>query len=210
MKSVYSVMLSDELVRRLDAVAYENGVSRSIMLNKILADYLMVETPDTVMENIFTSMENLFGEVSGMRFVNQASLSMASVMSALDYRYNPKIKYAVELFPSGDLGQLKISLRSQNPALIDLLEDFYAFYIALEEKYIGKRTYAYGDNRFVRVLLRPKNLSPQKTGEEITSFVVGFDRLLRTYFSSLGDVNYAKVRVEQEYLSQLSNKEVLL
>ena len=57
MKSMYSVILRDELVRRLDAVAYENGVSRSVMLNKILADYLMVETPDTVMENIFSSME---------------------------------------------------------------------------------------------------------------------------------------------------------
>ena len=37
MKSVYSVILSDELVKRLDAVAYTSGVSRSVMLNKILA-----------------------------------------------------------------------------------------------------------------------------------------------------------------------------
>ncbi|MBE5742771.1 MAG: hypothetical protein E7360_05620 [Clostridiales bacterium] len=210
MKSVYSVILSDELVRRLDAVAYENEVSRSVMLNKILADYLMVETPDTVMENIFTSMENLFGAVSGMRFVNQASISMASVMSALDYRYNPKIKYSVELFPAGDLGQLKISLRSQNPVLIDLLEGFYSFFISLEEKYIGKRTYGYGDNRFVRILLRPNGLSPKKMGEEITSFVVCFDKLLRTFFANLSDIEYAKKRVENEYLLQLKSKEVLL
>jgi len=210
MKSVYSVILSDELVRRLDAVAYENEVSRSVMLNKILADYLMVETPDTVMENIFTSMENLFGAVSGMRFVNQASISMASVMSALDYRYNPKIKYSVELFPAGDLGQLKISLRSQNPVLIDLLEGFYSFFISLEEKYIGKRTYGYGDNRFVRILLRPNGLSPKKMGEEITTFVVCFDKLLRTFFANLSDIEYAKKRVENEYLLQLKSKEVLL
>ena len=53
MKSVYSVILSDELVKRLDAVAYTSGVSRSVMLNKILADYLGVETPYSFIENIF-------------------------------------------------------------------------------------------------------------------------------------------------------------
>ena len=117
MKSVYSVILNDELVKRLDAVAYKSGVSRSVMLNKILSDYLGVETPYSFIENIFTSMEGLFAESVGMRFINQASNSMATVTSALEYRYNPKLKYALELFPSGDLGQLKISLRSQNPAL---------------------------------------------------------------------------------------------
>lgn len=210
MKSMYSVILRDELVRRLDAVAYENGVSRSVMLNKILADYLMVETPDTVMENIFSSMENLFGEITGMRFVNQSSTSMASVMSVLDYRYNPKVKYSVELFPAGDLGQLKISLRSQNPTLIALLEDFYSFYISLENAYIGKRTYGYGDNRFVRILLRPNNLSPIKLGEEITEFVTDFDKYMRIYFANLENINLAKKKIELEYVQKIKQKEALL
>ena len=210
MKSVYSVMLRDELVRRLDKVACENGVSRSVMLNRILADYLSLETPEMVMENIFTQMENLFFEESGFHFINQASQSMASVLSALDYRYNPKVRYSVELFPAGDLGQLKISLRSQNPTLIALLEDFYSLFITIEGKYIGERNYYYGDNRFVRVLVRPSSVSSEVLGEEIASYVKMIDSLMRIYFSNLDNLALAKKKVELAYINEVKNKEVLL
>ena len=210
MKSMYSVILSEELVKRLDAVAYENGVSRSVMLNKILADYLCVETPDTIMENIFSRMEAMFSEVAGMRFINQASNSMASVTSALEYRYNPKVKYALELFPAGDLGQLKVSLRSQNPALIALLEDFYSFFIYLERKYIGERVYYYGEERFVRVFIRPKGLTANELGDEIAKYVRRFDSYLRKYFAGLNDITNTKLQIEAQYVTALSNMEVRL
>ena len=210
MKSVYSVILNDELVKRLDAVAYKSGVSRSVMLNKILSDYLGVETPYSFIENIFTSMEGLFAESVGMRFINQASNSMATVTSALEYRYNPKLKYALELFPSGDLGQLKISLRSQNPALIDLLEDFYSFFIKLEGKYIGERVYFYQDLRFVRVFKRPTGVCAEQVANEISNYVKRFDRYLNIYFSTLANLPLAKSKIEAEYRYNLANQEILL
>lgn len=210
MKSVYSVILRDELVKRLDAVAYESGVSRSVMLNKILAEYLGVETPDTIIENVFARMEGLFAEVVGMRFTNQASSSMASVTSALEYRYNPKLKYTLELFPAGDLGQLKISLRSQNPVLIDLLEDFYAFFISLENKYIGERTYFYQDLRFVRVFQRPSSQTAEDIANEISSYVMLFDKYLNVYFSGLSNLPLAKSKIEADYRYQIQDKEFLL
>ena len=36
-KSMYSVILRDDLVEELDGVALRNGVSRYVMLNKIIA-----------------------------------------------------------------------------------------------------------------------------------------------------------------------------
>ena len=210
MKSVYSVILSDELVKRLDAVAYTSGVSRSVMLNKILADYLGVETPYSFIENIFASMEGLFSESVGMRFINQASNSMATVTSALEYRYNPKLKYSLELFPAGDLGQLKISLRSQNPALIDLLEDFYSFFIKLEGKYIGERVYYYQDLRFTRVFKRPSGVSAEQVAGEISNYLKRFDRYLNIYFSSLANLPLAMSKIEAEYRYTLANQEILL
>ncbi|MBR2337700.1 MAG: hypothetical protein IKA61_07145 [Clostridia bacterium] len=210
MKSVYSVILRDELVKRLDSVAYQNGVSRSVMLNKILADYLCMETPDTVMESIFSRMEAMFSEIAGMRFINQASGTMASVTSALEYRYNPKVKYSLELFPAGDLGQLKISLRSQNPTLIALLEDFYSFIIYLEGKYIGERAYFYGDERFVRVLVRPEGVSADGLGEAIAKYVRRFDGYLRKYFSGLADLQATKIQIEADYALTIGKEEVRL
>lgn len=210
MKSVYSVILRDELVKELDAVAYRNGVSRSVMLNKILADYLCVETPDTFMENVFTQMEALFSEISGMHYVNQASSSMAAVTSALEYRYNPKVKYSVELFPAGDLGQLKVSLRSQNPVLIALLEDFYNFFVNLERKYLGDRTVYYADNKFIRVLRRPEHATADQIGDEIAKYVKTFDSYMRRYTASFSALEDERINIELDYVERLKDKEILL
>ena len=155
-------------------------------------------------------MEGLFAEVVGMRFTNQASSSMASVTSALEYRYNPKLKYTLELFPAGDLGQLKISLRSQNPVLIDLLEDFYAFFISLENKHIGERTYFYQDLRFVRVFQRPSSQTAEDIANEISSYVMLFDKYLNVYFSGLSNLPLAKSKIEADYRYQIQDKEFLL
>ena len=85
-KSMYSVILRDDLVGELDRLAFKNGVSRSVMLNKILSEYLDVETPEAQMERMFLKMEQFIGAVSGLRFINNASLAMAQVQSALHYR----------------------------------------------------------------------------------------------------------------------------
>ena len=39
-KSVYSLVLSDDVVEAVDRAAYQNGLSRSAMVNQILADYV--------------------------------------------------------------------------------------------------------------------------------------------------------------------------
>ena len=89
---------------------------------------------------------------------------MASVQSALSYRYNPTVKYAIELFPSGALGQLKISLRTTSDELLKIMERFYSLFITIEKKYIGERAYAYDGARFVRVFVRPDGMTVEKAG----------------------------------------------
>ena len=81
-KSVYSVIMTDEL----DRAAYKRGLSRSAMLDKIIADYLTMETPASRIENIFSEMEKMIMGRTGMRFINQPSLTMASVRSTLTYK----------------------------------------------------------------------------------------------------------------------------
>ena len=204
-KSVYSVILTDELVDELDKAAYKNGVSRSFMLDKILADYLTVETPVVRMENIFSKMERLIGEWSGLRFINQPSSTMASVQSALVYRYNPTVKYSVELFPTGDdLGVIRMSLRTQSPVLISLMEGFYTFFCSLERKYLGERKYLYDDLRFSRIMKIPEGLSAEDVGEAIAVFVRSTNYLLNTYFSHLDDLEQVKVLLEKKYAEEIS------
>lgn len=52
-KSVYSVVLMDDVVDAVDRLAYEAGTNRSNMINRILAEYVQLATPEQRMQDIF-------------------------------------------------------------------------------------------------------------------------------------------------------------
>jgi len=45
-KSVYSLMLFDEIVEKIDQIAYENNTNRSQLINDILAEKIGLVTPE--------------------------------------------------------------------------------------------------------------------------------------------------------------------
>ena len=45
-KSMYSLMLADEVVKAVDELAAEQGTNRSNMINQILAERLELVTPE--------------------------------------------------------------------------------------------------------------------------------------------------------------------
>ena len=55
-KSVYSLVLSDEIVDAVDILAYKNGTSRSAMVNSILANYVSYKTPEMRLGEIFKNI----------------------------------------------------------------------------------------------------------------------------------------------------------
>lgn len=205
-KSVYSVLLNDRLVEELDKLACENGVSRSVMLDRILADYFRVETPDGTMLGILTRMEEIVAGAAGLRFVNQPSVSMASIRSALSYRYNPTVRYSVELFPSGQfLGRLKVGLRAKNSVLIDLMDTFYRFYVLMERKYVGNRVYAAEDGKYERMLERPQGMDAVTAGEGLAFFVGLLDRMMKDFFANVSALPDAYAALEKKYAGELSS-----
>ena len=83
-KSVYSLVLSDEIVQEIDRLAFEAGASRSAMVNQILADSVRYTTPEKRMREVFSAIEQmLIGSVFEPQL--QPSDSMFSLRSALDY-----------------------------------------------------------------------------------------------------------------------------
>ena len=108
-KSVYSLVLSDDVIAAVDRAAYQNGLSRSAMINRILAQAVSYTTPEQRMSEIFSQVERLLnGEV--FQSLSQPSDSMMSLRSALAYKYNPNVRYSVELYPDrpGE-GELRVS-----------------------------------------------------------------------------------------------------
>ena len=53
-KSVYSIVLSDDVVACIDRLAYANGTSRSNMINQILAEHVSYTTPEKRRGDIFS------------------------------------------------------------------------------------------------------------------------------------------------------------
>ena len=58
-KTLYSLMLNDEVVREVDALAHRMSTNRSNLINQILAEYVRYTTPEMRMHAIFEEMERL-------------------------------------------------------------------------------------------------------------------------------------------------------
>ncbi len=61
-KSIYSLVLADDVVAAADRLAYELHTSRSNLINQILAEHLSCVTPEMRMQAVFAQMETLAGQ----------------------------------------------------------------------------------------------------------------------------------------------------
>jgi hypothetical protein len=211
-KSVYSLVLSDEIVQEIDRMAYETGASRSAMINQILAEYVRYTTPEKRMREVFSAIEHmLLGSVFEPQL--QPSESMFSLRSALDYKYNPSVRYSVELYKNARplLGELRVSVRSQNSALVLAMLQFFKLWMRIENKYIGRVECAMEDGRYLRKLrLTNEDLTNEQIGEGIAAYINLLDSALKLYFESIHDPALAVTNVEKRYVNHIHSGGMIL
>ncbi len=214
-KSVYSLVLTDQVVDAIDALAYTMGVSRSALIDRILAGHVSYTTPEMRINSIFDSVSRLMGQRGGFIVQNmQAGDQMMSIRSSLKYKYKPTVRYSLQLFRDGEKteGELKVSFRTQSAELKALMEDFLRIWAALENKYIAEKLpadihYVIEDGRFTRSFTLPesyKTKTDEETAAAITSYIHMFDDVLKVYFANLDGGNAAGAVVERygEYLKK--------
>ena len=61
-KSVYSLVLSDDVVEKIDQAAYQKNTSRSNLINQILAEYVSFVTPEKHMQDIFRALTQIISQ----------------------------------------------------------------------------------------------------------------------------------------------------
>ena len=212
-KSIYSLVLSDSVIRAADQMAYSRGISRSALIDELLAQSLSCVTPEMRMRDIFLSLEGLMENDRIFKIQGRNSESMLSLFSALQYKYRPTIRYSVELyrqFKGDSFGELKIQSRTQSLQLLTALEDFYRLWIELEQAFLGGRNISYrmGDGKLIRQLSLPpgrNSYSETELGEGIAAYIRSFDRAMKIYFESDGDRRLKQeliLAVLAEYLRQ--------
>ena len=212
-KSVYSLVLSDEIVQEIDRLAYEMGQSRSAMVNQVLADYVRYTTPEKRMREVFSAIEQmLMGSVFEPQL--QPSESMFSLRSALDYKYNPSVRYSVELYKNARplLGELRVSVRSQNSTLVLAMLQFFKLWTRIETAYIGRVECAMEDGRYLRKLRLSEEATPgnEQIGEGIAAYIRLLDSALKQYFEHLNDPAVAMTGVERLYVNYIRGGGMIL
>ena len=212
MKNVYSIVLSADVVEKIDKLAYENGTNRSNMINQILAEYVSYTTPEKRFRDIFLRMENLLAESAFKAMA--PSDTMLSLRSALAYKYNPTVKYNVELYRGGGdgLGELRVSLRTQNAGLIFYMTEFYRLWSAIEAKYRGGIPAVASDGKYSRKLIL-ENLSGAREidlGEVIAAYINAFDKALKIFFCYIQSPEKSALEADIIYRDYLAKNPVLI
>ena len=211
-KTLYSLILNDEVVREVDALAHRLGTNRSNLINEILAEYVDYTTPERRINDILSTIQELM-QPSGdlIPFFAPHSYSL-SLKSSLEYKYRPTIKYEVELYKgSGDtIGALSVLFRTQSPALIDAMTDFFRLWKSIEDAHLAPRLsakvdYALYDGKFVRTITVPdKNCSSDELASSLAEYIRLFDKMMKGWLTGRYDAH----AIEAAYYSYLTNTSI--
>lgn len=209
-KSVYSIVLMDNIIKAVDEEAYRIGTSRSNLINQILAEHLSCITPEMRMRDIFSSLTSMIN--ADFQIQQQRSDSFMTLRTALEYKYRPTINYKVELARSPDryLGTLRVHIRTQSSSLINLFNNFFVYWINLETEMLNRL--GCGDyfcdlssGCFMRQLFNCEKLSEEEIGETIYSYITILDKAVKLYFSAPQTFSAAAPEIEREYARQLQH-----
>lgn len=201
-KTLYSLLLDEDVVRAVDQLAHRRGCSRSALVNQLLAEQLNLMTPERRIAEVLHAMETLFQPDPELVPIFSPNALSMSMKSALDYKYRPTVKYEVELYRSGEdsIGALTVSYRTQSAELLTAMERFFALWKQLENIYLAPKlgheipSVLY-DGRFVRSISVPsRECSAKELAEAISDYVHLFDKVLKGCLS--GRLSAAEAEVQ--------------
>lgn len=215
-KSIYSLVLSDSVVEAVDELARSAGLSRSAMINQLLAERVAYTTPEMRLRQILGAVQQSMTEAFFLS--EQPSGSTLACRSTLKYRYKPTVRYLVEINSRGgrNVGVLKVMFRTQNVQLIDDLTGFFRCWAALEQKYISAVIsddilYTIENGRFTRTLNAPQDsLSVEGIGGAVADYMAMFDSAMKAYFGQLPDEVSASAAAEQSYSRDIGRQKAVL
>lgn len=215
-KTLYSLMLSDDVIREIDLLAHRKGTNRSNLVNQILAEHVQMRTPEQRVGDVFSAIEEL---MSATQIIPQltAGAPYMALRSCLEYKYRPTVRYEVEIFPnvrSGTIGNLSVVYRTQSSALLNVLTSFFDLWSRIEKKYFPINIdYMLEDGRFVRSICYPTSrseenseLTSRELAELISDYIRLFDKALKGYVSG----ELTPEGVLNEYTTAIKGKNILI
>lgn len=207
-KSVYSLVLSDEIVAEIDGLAARSGTSRSALINRILAEYASVPTVEHRSRAIAQEIERV---ASGAHHTSVSPTGMLTIRSLIRYKYNPTILYVIDIEESDVyFGELRVGLRSQNQGLLQKVAQFFTLWMHWEKEYLDEppsQEEAAVDEvqtRYRRVLRRKQDAAQGAlAGAGIAAYIDLMDGCLQLFFEEK-EPSQGMLRAEKRYREQLN------
>lgn len=206
-KTLYSLMLSEDVVREVDAMAHRMGTNRSALINRILAEYVNYVTPEQRINDILSSIEAMMAPSRELVPVFAPNSFSMYLKSSLEYKYRPTVKYEVELYKGEgeSIGQLSVIFRTTSMALVSAMTDFFRLWCRIEQAHLlpltGARIeYALGDGKFIRSISAPdRSCSSEELAAALSEYIKLFDSLMKAYLAGRIDAH----GVESAYYAQI-------
>jgi hypothetical protein len=191
-------------------MAYSLGTSRSNLINQILAEKVSLITPEKRMESIFSEIKRLMFEEC-YQIQERQSDSLMNIKSSIRYKYRPTVKYSVELFrnTSQGIGQLRVTFRTQNQTLLELVYQFFNLWANIEASYLKATDIcSIEPSRYVRVFQSvPRNID---VATYISKYIHTFDTALKQYFANINNLDVANAIVENIYKEYFNSGMVII
>ena len=211
-KTLYSLMLNDEVVREVDALAHRLGTNRSALINQILAEYVNYTTPERRINDVLSAIDQLMRPTRDLVPFFVPNASSLSLKSSLEYKYRPTVKYEVELYRGGEesIGSLSVVFRTQSAALIQAMTEFFRLWKRIEDAHLYPLTgahidYALYDGKFVRSIAAPdRDCSTDELATALSEYIQLFDKLMKNYLTGRLDAH----EVEAAYFSHMRSAHI--
>ena len=212
-KTLYSLMLSEDVVREVDRMAHRMGATRSGLINSILAEYVGFKTPEQRINEILAEVERMLLPADDLvPFLAPNAMSL-SLKSSLEYKYRPTVKYEVSLFggSSDPIGEISVVFRTQSAALLDAMAAFFRSWKQLEDGILPAAgihvDYALYDGRFTRSIAAPAQETDAETlAAAISAYLQLFDRCMKNCVTG----RYGKREIELEYARYLKENRIMI
>lgn len=214
-KSVYSLVLMDDVVEAIDELAYSLHTSRSNLINQILAEKVAMVTPEQHLQRIFDSLSDYLKPYTHFQIQNQAADHMYSIKSAIRYKYNPTIRYSVYLSQQGGKlgGQLRIISRTQSDILYYYLNEFFKLWSQIENEWAPVKWESEEGTKWLRALNLDAFQKPSQ-GTDLASalshYIKGLDDGLKLYFGELDNEEVQYPILKAHYQRYYQKQEHLL
>ncbi|AFA49205.1 hypothetical protein [Acetobacterium woodii] len=189
-KSVYSLMLFDEIVEKIDQIAYENNTNRSQLINDILAEKIGLVTPEQKIQKILEQLDENFSDTLSVSQINKNSSIQFG--KSLKYKYRPKVRYSYEFISSkrGKYAVLKVSSRTKSENLNDHFDEFFKLITGIEkEERVDHIDSAENltNHKFVRAFEDEAELTQdiETVTENLTCYLKMIDHAMNLYFAKI-------------------------